>query len=896
MPREPMSVRVYRACLSLFPRSFRQRFGPELLATFEAQYGELPPSAGARFFFLVRALADALSCAVSERFATEVGGASVSGALDTAAAALRTVRRSPRFAAAVVLTLALGIGANLAIFAVADRLLLSPPAHVLDAARVVQIHFQRISPFTGVEETSASLAYRDLQDLESVEAFESVAGFSNLVRTMGSGEEAERVHVQMAGAALFGLLGVRPALGRFFAPEEDRIEGAEMTAVLSHGFWTRRFAADPKVLGRTLHIGRGRYTVVGVAPRSFTGPSVEPVDVWLPMLTAQAAEAGTEGWPTSRRWYWLGAVARLAPDATLDAAQAQATAAHRAGRSEEVQAGRYDEAARAVFGSLIPGRGPNAGMETRVAAWLVGVSVLVLLIACANVANLLFLRAVRRRREMALRSALGGSRGRLAGFLLAEAVLLASLAGAGALLAGRFGGALIYRTLLPDLDPGSTVLGPRMILFAAAAVAVAALLAGVLPALQASRPDLASDLKEGGRSTTATGRTRAVLLTVQVSLSVALLAGAGLFLRSLSAAHALDLGFETDRLVVGWLETESGAFTDESALAVQTAMDRLRGHPAVENVAAVSLAPFNGLLGLTLMRAPGDTVEVSRGPIFYEASTDYFQTMGMRVTRGRGFVAADAVEGAPLVTVLTEDLARRAFGAEDPLGRCVYVEQRSDETPPCTRVVGLLRDHRSYALEETETSVFYLPAGQSAGRAPPQTLVVRARSSSRDLVPLVRGALLDATPSARFANVSLFSNSVAERTRPWRLGAVLFTLFGALALTVATLGLYALVAFDVAQRRRELALRAALGARRERVAARVVAGALLRTAAGTALGLLLAFALARAGEGMLLGVEPGDATVLAGTTLLLLVVSALAALPPALAAAGVSASEVLRAE
>jgi ABC-type antimicrobial peptide transport system permease subunit len=210
--------------------------------------------------------------------------------------------------------------------------------------------------------------------------------------------------------------------------------------------------------------------------------------------------------------------------------------------------------------------------------------------------------------------------------------------------------------------------------------------------------------------------------------------------------------------------------------------------------------------------------------------------------------------------------------------------------------VGLLRDHRAYALQETETSVFYLPIGHPAGQQSAQTLVVRGRSSARNVVPLVRSALLDATPSARFAYVSMLSDSVAERTRPWRLGAVLFTLFGALALTVATLGLYALVAFDVAQRRRELAVRAALGARRDRMAARVVAGALLRTGAGTAIGLLLAFTLARAGRELLFGVAPGDLTVLAGTTVLLLAVAALAALPAAWAAAGVSASEALRAE
>jgi predicted permease len=620
------------------------------------------------------------------------------------------------------------------------------------------------------------------------------------------------------------------------------------------------------------------------------------VDVWIPLLSGQSAEVGPEGWPNSRSWWWFGAVARLAPGVTPEAAQQEATAAHRAGRSAQVSAGRYDADASAVLGSLIPGRGPSAEMETRVAAWLVGVSALVLLIACANVANLLFLRAVARKREMALRAVLGGTRRRLVGQLMTEALVLATLAGAGALLAGRWGGALIYRTLLPDLDPGGALLGTRMVAFAAAAVAVAALLAGVLPALQASRPDLAGDLKVGGRATATTGRARGALLTLQVALSVALLAGAGLFLKSLAQVRSLDLGFDADRVVVGTLETDSGTYNRESEEAVRVAMERLRGHPAVESVAASSLPPFFGLLGMTLMRAPGDTVEVSRGPIFYVATTSYFATMGMDVTRGRGFVDSDSDPGAPPVTVLTEDLSRRVFGGDDPLGRCVYIERPSDEPPPCTRVVGLLRDHRTYDLEEAETVVFYVPVGHVSAPDLPQTLIVRARSSGEEVVPLVRGALLEAIPGARFAHVSLLSESLSSRMRPWRLGATLFTLFGALALGVAALGLYALVAFDVAQRRRELAVRAALGARRDRVVGRVVRGALLRTGAGTAIGLALAFALARAGQSLLFRVGPGDLTVLGGTALLLLAAAALASLQPAMKAAGVSPSEALRAE
>ncbi len=891
--RPPLAPALFHVALRAFPRDFRARFGEQLERDFGDRLRELRAARTvARVRFVTKALADVLVSGLGERLERRRHGHLASAVAQGVDRALRGFRRAPGFALAVVATLALGIGANTTMFGIAERLLLRPPAYVSDADRVVQVHFQRLSPFTGTRVISPAFSYPDLTDMSGVGAFVSVAGFANTRATMGSGDDAERVRVQMADGHLFDLLGVRPRVGRFFGPEEDRVTGGSRVAVLGHGFWKRRFGADPAVIGRELRVGRERYTVVGVAPAGFTGPTIGPVDLWLPLRTMQSAEMG-DGWTTARRWYWFSAVARLRPGMTVAAAEAAATAAHRAGRVAEVAAGRYDENARAVLGSLIPGRGPNPGSEIVVSRWLVGVSVVMLLIACANVANLLLLRAVRRRRESAVRIALGVSRGHLFVQLLVESLVLALTAGLVALAASRWGSMLVYRTLLTDLDPGDALRSPRVYLFATAAAITSALAAGLVPSLQAARPDVARDLRDGERSSPATGRLRSALLLAQVALSVVLLTGAGLFLRSLSAVHRLDLGFEPEGVLVARLESDDGSFTDETSVAVTLAMERLRGAPGVASVAVASLAPLEGLWGLTLLRRAGDTVQAPRGPYYYVASPDYFRTMGMNVSRGRGFTPADVGPSAPRVTILTEDLAARAFGSEDPLGQCLLVEGSGEDT--CTRVVGVLENHSAAELVDDESPIFYLPPGHPAAQAP-QTLLVRASSDPIALIEPVRRTLLASVPGARFASVTPLTDLIASRSGSWRLGATMFTLFGALALAVASLGLYAVVGFDVAQRRAELGVRAALGAPRGRLLWSALRHTLWWTSAGVAVGLGASVTLARAGRDLLFRVDPADPLAVGAAGLGLLLVAAIAALRPGVAAARTSPTEILRAE
>ena len=813
----------------------------------------------------------------------------------------RTLRRSPGFSFGVVITLALGIGANATMFGVLDRLLFSPPAHVVDPDAVRRVLVER--PFLGRTVRGPTITFPDYTTLKEVDAFASVAAWSGgREYTVGSGAEATRVRAAMATWDFFPLLGVHPALGRFYGAAEDE-DGVEGTAVISSEYWKRAYGGDPGVLGTTIRVSGEPFTIVGVAPEGFTGVDLEPVDVWLPLVNAGVVLNGP-GWRDSTGWYWLDAVVRMAPGVDLAAAEDQATALHVARREDDIRKDDYPREARVELDPLILARGPEASGESRVARWLGGVSILVLLIACANVANLFLARGTRRRREVAVRLALGVGRTRLLTMMVVESLLLALLGGGVALLLSFLGGSVVRNTLLPGvLFPGSAV-GGRVALFTLVTAVVAGLLAGVGPAFQATRASLSGDLAMGaGASSGMRSRTRALLTVAQATLSVVLLVGAGLFVRSVDQVRKQDLGLDVDRLLVASLELETtGVFpmradeaeaptVDANAIYAE-AIRRVRSLPGVSDAAGTG-SPFQWSFSTELKAAGLDSIPTlpSGGPYFYDVTPGYFRTVGLRVERGRGLEETDG-EGASRVTVVSATMARTLWPDADPLGQCLLVGRDAKE---CTTVVGVVEDASRGDLQEDPYMAYYLPLAQRPDRKV-NGLYVRTSGDPEELVSTVAPLLRDFDPRVRFATVRPLRTVLEPQARAWTLGATMFTVFGLLALVVAAIGLYGVLAFDVAQRTRELGIRTALGAERTRLLRSVVMSGVALGGAGVLLGLGVALVAGPFAGDLLFEVSPRDPLVLVGVAAVLLAVTVVASLLPGMRATRVDPMVALRSE
>jgi len=818
--------------------------------------------------------------------------------------AVRSLRRSPGFSAGVVLTLALGIGANAAMFGVLDRLLFQPPAHVVNPDAVRRV--MTVGTYTGQPVRQPIGTYPDYLDMKKLGAFEGVAAYSDVqATTMGSGPDATRVQVGLATWGFFPLLGVHAERGRLFAESDDR-QGATPTAVVSHEYWRAKMGSDPDVLGRTLELAGHRYTVIGVMPPGFTGVDLKPVDVWLPLVTAGVLKYG-DSWLHNRGFYWLNAVARLAPRVDVRAAQEQATAALVNARRADIDKGNYMKDAHVALDPLVAAKGPQASGESKVARWLGGVSLLVLLIACANVANLLLARGTRRRREAAVRLALGVGRARLVTTMVVESVLLALLGGGVALLLATWGGGLIRKALLPGVFFPQSAVSPRILVFVLIVAVVAGLLAGVGPALQSTRSDLASDLAMGAGS--GSGRrswTRATLTVVQAALSVVLLVGAGLFVRSVSAVRHENIGLDVSHLVLARIEFETramrssgtkstlmgieGATREENQVYEET-MERLAGVQGVDAVAGTE-SPFQWGFASAL-KVPGlDSIPKlpGGGPYYVDVTPGYFRTVGLKVMRGRAFHASDDA-GAERVAVVSDRMARTLWPDEDPLGKCLLV----GDTEECTTVVGVVEDANRYGIRESASMTYYMPLAQRKD-VPINGVYLRTAGDPGRLAarvaPIVRG--LD--PRIRYATVAPLQDRINPEARSWTLGATMFTVFGLLALLVAAVGLYGVLAFDVAQRTRELGIRTALGAERARLLRGVVLHGLRMAAVGVLLGLGIAMVAAPYVGDLLFKVSPRDPDVLAGVAVAMLLVALVASVVPGVRATRVDPMVALRTE
>jgi predicted permease len=592
---------------------------------------------------------------------------------------------------------------------------------------------------------------------------------------------------------------------------------------------------------------------------------------------------------------------------STEAAASEATALHRAGRLGDRYS--YPPDADIELDPLILARGPAAPPESRVARWLGGVSLIVLLIACANVANLLLASGARRRREVAVRLALGVTRGRLVAQMVVESVLLALAGGGVALLIAAAGGRLVRTVFLPGVAFRDG-LGGRAVGFTLVIAGLAGFVAGLGPAIQGTRDALASDLTAGSRGSMRRSRARPLLTILQASLSVVLLVGAGLFVRSVARVRALDLGLDVDRLVFVGLEFEKaltfgwepGLPPDPSAIQLRNdlygeAMRRVQGAPGVLSVAA-TVAPFGWALGSSVTVPGMDSIPqlAGGGPYYQDVTSGYARTVGLHVLRGRDLTDADDAGSDP-VALISETMARTLWPDADPVGRTFQAGSPSGSAlnPPWT-VVGVVEDAVRDGIGDEPFMAFYRPYAQRATR-PLQGMYLRTEPGrAEEVAAAVAPILRSLDPRVRYATVRPLRQIIDPQARSWTLGATMFTIFGVLALIVAAVGLYSVLAFDVAQRTRELGIRTALGAAKGRLLGAILGEGFALAGFGVALGLVIAIAVAPYVRDLLFEVSPRDPVVLTSVAAVLVVTALLASSLPALRATRVDPVVALRAD
>ncbi|MEZ4588711.1 MAG: ADOP family duplicated permease [Gemmatimonadales bacterium] len=813
---------------------------------------------------------------------------------------LRGLVREPAFTLTVAVTLALGIGANGTMVGLVDRLLFRPPAQVQDAERVVQLGLSETHTGFG-RFTNTGLAWPDYVLASEIEGFRATAAFYTAGLTLGRGEGAERVNGTLASSTLFPLLGVRPALGRFFTAEDDAVGGGEPVVVLSERFWRRRFGGDPAVLGSTLQLGRGSFTVIGVAPAGFTGIELEAVDVWLPIGTGAPEFLGpSTEWSTTRDWQWVRVIGRLADGRPAPQVAELLTTRFRRLVAERPELGTGAAEYRFELWGVHPGDGPEAPRGTRIAGWLALVSFAVLLITCANVANLLLARGARRRRELAVRLALGVRRGRLVGQLVMGAGILAAIGGLLGLAVVGWGGVAIRTFLLPNIDFPDAPLDGRTALLTAAAALLTVVLAGVVPAFQATRGDLALSLKAAGgagRSQPDT-RLRRLLLITQTALSVVLLFGAGLFVKSLRSVVDLDLGFDPRPVLAASVElTERGVSREDRARLADRLEVELARLPGVEAITQAIAVPFQTRYSVRLKLPGRDSVpRLSTGTPSYNAgSPQFFDALGMRILRGRPFQPSDNADASPVI-VVNETMARTFWPGTDPIGQCVLIG--ADSLPPCAQVVGVVADSRREELVEQPTMQYYAPIAQAPmlGFSGDRSIFLRVSGEPDRMVEPVRRAIIAAAPEVSWARVRPIAQYLEPQLQPWRLGAGVFGIFGLLALLVAAVGLYGSLAYSVATRAREFGVRGALGAGGGRLIRLVIGEGLRITLVGLVIGGAMGLMGGRIARALLFDTSPYDPWVLVAVVVTLGVTAVVASLVPARRAARVDPAEALRAE
>jgi predicted permease len=808
---------------------------------------------------------------------------------------VRMLLKSPAFTFIAGLSLALGIGANTAIFSLVNVALLKP-LPVAEADRLAAV-------FLTDQRNPGNLPLSDLnfQDLRGQnQVFTGMAAFTFAQVNYSTGSESEQIPAQVVTANYFSVLGTQPSPGRGFLEEEGRT--AVPVAVVSYGFWDRRLGKDPNAIGRTLTLNRTPFTIVGVAPKGFTGTLLGGgPDVWVPTAMHDVVQPNFN-WYNTRRGLFLFAFGRLKPGVSV----AQAGANLKTVFAQLEQAFPADNKGRSagvvpLLDARLNPNGQGGAPVVQMSAVLMSVVGIVLLIACANIANLLLARAAKRRREIAVRVALGAGRARLVRQLLTESLLLAIVGGAAGILFAYWTiDALAAADLqLPLPIDDALVIDPRVLGFTGLIAVATGLLFGLAPSIEASRADVVPVLKNetaatGGarRGIRAALNLRQALVVAQVALSLISLVAAGLFLRSLQSMQAIDPGFETRGVLIMTANLGREGYTPERGqLFYEQVAERASALPGVQGAAIAQNAPLAGGFLRSVFPEGQDTTQQERVLVQVNSvSPGYLSTIGIPLLTGRDFARTDQT-GSPLVVIVNDVMAARFWPGQDAIGRRFkfFGDQEF------TTVIGVARNAKYNAVGEDPIPFIYQPIRQNY--SPAATLHVRAAGDAAALSGAVRRVVLDIDPTLSVFNIQTLAGQVAQSLQPARFNVVLFSTFGALALLLASIGLYGVANYSVTQRTREIGVRMALGARPSSVLGLVLGRGMLLVACGLGLGLAGAYALAALVPPTLVpNVSSRDPLTFAATSAVLGAVAMLATFIPARRATRIDPLVALRTE
>jgi putative ABC transport system permease protein len=786
--------------------------------------------------------------------------------------ALRLMRAKPGFTAAIVLTLALGIGATTAIFSVVNAVLLRPLPYA-DADRMV-IVFERLNEMNG----RASVGH--FHDwAEQTRAFEGLAAFQARTFNLTDGEP-ERVFGARVTPNFFRVAHMRPALGRYFLPSET---DASRVTVLSHGLWQTRFGGDSSLVGKQITLNGERYTVVGVAPAAYTLTQLDE-RLWTPLAFAPEQR-------TNYGAHFLTVLGKLRQGTTIAQAQREVERV-----TEDIRRRHPDEMKnRAVlvesFTEVLVG-------DYRTQLWvLLGAVTFVLLIGCGNIASLLLARATARRKEIAIRGALGGARRRLVRQLLTESLLLALVGGAAGLVVAHFGIRFLV-SMGPEGLPRLTqaALDPAILAFALAATFACGILFGLAPALRATRVDLLTELREGGRGSGSVvrDRARAALIVTEIAVALVLLVSAGLLLRSAERLQHVPMGFEPAGVTMMRIALPPDRYEEPTVIEAAFAriVDQVRTIPGVRSAGAGTRVPMRGPsidMGVTIdgRKEPADGVDLGH---IRMVTSGYVETLGMRLKRGRLLTESDMRAGAPRVIVVNETFAKRIFGAENPLGRRVSGWTSGPE-PEWREIVGVVGDVRSFGLETDVPPEIYMPMTQGPGgawQAYQRSMVIIARSSgATPIAAAMRNVVKTFDPTLPLFDLQTMDDVLTESTATRRFNTLLLSFLGLTGLVLAAVGIYGVIAFFVTQRTHEIGVRVALGATARDVVRMVVRQAAALAVTGVVLGAAAAYWATQVLRTMLFGVDARDPIAYAAAAAALVLVAIVAAMLPARRAARV---------